>query len=278
MNTVFRLFLCLVCLALPLANGYGSEGESTIQTNSAEQERKAGERMVLTINDVEYAFRWCPPGTFMMGSWAGDPKISGDGIRHQVTLTRGFWMLETEVTQKMWESVMETNPSEFKGGKLPVERVSWDDCQEYIEKLNALGSAPKGYRFSLPTEARWEYACRASTTTAYHFGNTLTKDQANFGRNVGQTSDVDSYPANVWGLYDMHGNVSELCSDWYGNYPGDSMTDPTGAASGSYRALRGGSWLHDAVGCRSAYRHNTIPSHRSSVIGVRLSLVCDEAK
>ena len=229
------------------------------------QDNKAGERMVLTIKDVKYAFRWCPAGTFMMG---------GDGDQHQVTLTHGFWMLETEVTQKMWEDVMEKNMSNFKGDKLPVERVSWNDCHEYITKLNDLGVAPKGYRFSLPTEAQWEYACRAGTTTAYYFGDTLTKEQANFDGN--KTSEVGSYPANTWGLYDMHGNVYEWCMDWYGDYPSGSVTDPTGAVAGSYRVLRGGDWDDVIEDCLSANRSFYHPSDRGHYLGLRVSLVCDE--
>ena len=187
--------------------------------------------MTVTINDVEYTFRWCPPGKFMMGSPADEPNRSNNESQHEVTLTRGFWMLETQVTQQMWESVMGANPSRFKGAKLPVEQVSWNDCQEFITKLNAelksgghkspvsngelTPAALEGYKFSLPTEAQWEYACRAGTTTAYSFGNSLSAEQANFRGNVGQTKDVGSYPANAWGLKDMHGNVWEWCQDWY---------------------------------------------------------------
>jgi len=267
--------LYLFCLTLPLANGYGSEGEATAQANSSEQDRKAGERMVLTIKDVEYAFRWCPAGTFMMGSPASEPNRNNNETQHQVTLSRGFWVLETEVTQAMWEGVMvnNNNPSFFTGSKLPVEYVSWNNCQEYIKKLNDLGVAPKGYRFSLPTEAQWEYACRAGTTTAYHFGDTL-KEQANFDDN--QTKDVGSYPANAWGLHDMHGNVAEWCLDWYGDYPNGNVTDPTGAVKGSFRVLRGGSWDRDALYCRSACRCGYDPSVRDFSMGLRVCLVSNK--
>ena len=276
MRTTSRLFLCLFWFVLPLANGYGSESEATAQANSVEQDRKAGERMVLTIKDVGYAFRWCPAGTFMMGSPEDEADRYDNETLHQVVLSRGFWMLETEVTQMMWASVMEKNPSNFKGSKQPVETVSWNNCQEYIKKLNDLGVAPKGYRFSLPTEAQWEYACRAGTTTAYHFGNTLTKEQANFGGNVGKTSDVASYPANAWGLHDMHGNVLEWCLDWYGDYPNGNVTDPAGAVEGSYRVLRGGGWRVVAEICRSADRERDVPSWWSNSIGLRVALVCEE--
>jgi formylglycine-generating enzyme required for sulfatase activity len=178
----------------------------------------------------------------------------------------------------MWVSVMGTEPSRFKGDllKLPVENVSWNDCQEYIKKLNDLlagtPGVPVGFKFSLPTEAQWEYACRADTTMTYHFGDTLTKEQANFGGGS-KTTEVGKYPANAWGLHDMHGNVFEWCADWYGDYPSDAVTDPVGAPSGSRRILRGGSWYFDAEDCRSALRNFNDPSYRSRNIGLRLSLV-----
>jgi|GEM_PF-1028228 len=250
------------------------------------QPQRAGDRMTLTIKDVEYAFRWCPPGKFMRGSPQEEANRKNDERQHEVTLTRGFWMLETEVTQKMWESVMGSNPSHFKGAKLPVEMVSWNDCQEYITKLNALltstpgllaGTPGTGFKFSLPTEAQWEYACRADTTTAYHFGDSLSTEQANFGHdwNTGKTKEVGSYPANAWGLKDMHGNLWEWCQDWYGNYPSGAVTDATGAERGSNRVLRGGTWSSRAQGCRSAYRLSVGPADRNSDIGFRLVLISE---
>ena len=184
-------------------------------------------------------------------------------------------MLETEVTQLMWVSVMGNEPSRFQGLQRPVEQVSWNDCQEFIKKLNTLlagtPGAPAGFKFSLPTEAQWEYACRAGTTTAYHFGDSLTPQLANFGS--GQTEEVGSYPANAWGLKDMHGNVWEWCQDLYSDYPSGAVTDPVGAEQGSRRVFRGGSWDRDAEYCRSANRSNHVPANRSGDIGLRLSLV-----
>ena len=186
-------------------------------------------------------------------------------------------MLETEVTQGMWMSVMGNNPSSNKGLNLSVTDVSWNDCQEFIQKLNALlagtPGAPAGYTFSLPTEAQWEYACRAGTATAYHFGDTLTQQQANFGGR--ETKEVGSYSANAWGLKDMHGNVWEWCADWYGNYPSSAVTDPTGAEWGSIRVIRGGSWDTLAQSCRSAIRFYRAPTFRSINLGLRLSLVLE---
>ena len=255
-----------------------------------QEQKRAGERKVLAISGVEYPFRYCPLGKFIMGSPASKKEGSYRETQHQVTLTQGFWMLETEVTQAMWEGIMGNNPSHFKGGffkgnkKLPVEGVSWNDCQEYIKKLNGLGVAPEGYRFSLPTEAQWEYACRAGTTTPFNFGSTLNGDKANCngnhpygtttkGQNLAKTTEVGTYPANAWGLYDMHGNVCEWCSDWSGDYPSCSVTNPVGPSSGSYRVLWGGGWYHYARNCRSAYRSDSGPSFRSYSFGVRLSLV-----
>ena len=168
---------------------------------------------------------------------------------------------------------MGNNPSHFKGANLPVETVFWRVAHEFIQKLNGLNVAPAGYRFSLPTEAQWEYACRAGTSTAFHFGSAMTKEQANFG-NVAGTVRVGSYPANAWGLYDMHGNVQEWCLDWLGDYPRGVVTDPTGASTGEQRVVRGGSFEHVlAEHCRPAFRNGFDPAYGSNDIGIRLVLV-----
>jgi len=252
-----------------------------------ERKRKAGHRLALSIKGVDYAFRWCPSGTFTMGSPASEADRSDGETQHQVTLSHGFWMLETPVTQGMWETVMGANPSHFKGSKkLPVESVSWDDCQGFIQKLNGLNIAPSGFKFSLPTESQWEYACRAGTTTPYHFGGVLNGDKANCngnypygtstkGKYLKRTSEVGSYPSNAWGLLDMHGNVCEWCLDWYGDYPSGAVTDPVGSSTGSNRVIRGGCWGHDAQNCRSARRGDGDPARRNNGIGLRLSLVFD---
>ena len=264
-------------------SGYCNDAEVVVLPNPVEQEplpleqeRKEGEagyRMILTIHDVEYPFRWCPPGTFTMGSPVSEEGRNSDETQHQVTISHGFWMLETEVTLGMWESVMGSNPSAFIGGKLPVETVSWNDCQEFVQKLIGLDVAPAGYRFSLPTEAQWEYACRAGTTTPFHSGDTIDRDMVNFGRNLGRTTAVGSYPANAWGLYDMHGNVWEWCLDLYDDYPPGSATDPLGDSSNTSRVLRGGGWFHIAGDCRSAIRRDREPSVRNNAVGMRLALI-----
>ena len=205
-------------------------------------------------DDVEYAFRWCPAGEFTMGSGSD---------AHQVKLTQGFWMLETQVTQKMWQSVMGGNPSYFTGDKLPVECVSWNDCQEFCKKLRA-----KGLNVQLPTEAQWEYACRAGTTGDYA-GN-LDEMAWYVENSSSKTQDVGLKKPNEWGLYDMYGNVWEWCYDWYGSYPNGTVTDPTGPTSGSYRVNRGGGWIFVAEGCRSASRGNDSPDFRDFSLGFRL--------
>ena len=201
---------------------------------------------------------WIKPGTFTMGSPSTEKeRRSNEGPQTQVILSRGFWMSKYEVTQEEYLAVMMgNNPSRFKEDlKRPVEQVSWNDATNYCGKLTArekaVGRLPAGYVYRLPTEAEWEYACRAGTTTATAFGNSLSSAQANFngnypyngaaiGPNIVGTTAVGSYAPNAWGLYDMHGNVYEWCADWSGTYPGGSVTDPKGAVTGSYRVDRGG--------------------------------------
>ena len=257
---------------------------------------KAGTRKVLTVNGIEYAFRYCPAGTFQMGSPEDEAERANDEVLHEVTLSAGFWLLETEVTQEMWKSVMGKNPSWFSpsgGGaekvagldtsRFPVEYVSWEDCQEFIAKLNAGGFAPQGWEFRLPWEAEWEYACRAGTTTPYSWGSSLNGDKANCAGNypygtstegeyLMRTAEVGSYDANAWGLRDMHGNVWEWCADRYGDYGAGAQTAPTGPTSGSLRVLRGGSWFSCAKNCRSAYRYACGPTYRYNSRGFRLAL------
>ena len=227
-----------------------------------DQAPKAGDRKVETVNGVEFAFRYCPPGTFTMGSPTTEEGRKGNETRHEVTLTKGFWMMETEVTQKQWKAVMGTNSSEFKGDDLPVETVTWNDCQEFCKKCTQLGLPVQ-----LPTEAQWEYACRAGTTGAY--AGSLD-EMAWYGSNsASKTYPVGTKKPNAWGLYDMHGNVWEWCADWDGSYPSGSVTDPAGPSDGSLRVYRGGSWSSDAGDCRSACRFYCVPGDRDSRLGFR---------
>ena len=214
---------------------------------------------------------WIQPGTFAMGSPTSEAGRLDDEVQHRVTLTRGFWMSDHETTQAEYESVMGSNPSWFKGSTLPVENVSWDDAVSYCAKLSArelaAGRIVAGQAYRLPTEAEWEYAARAGTTGAYagELGSMGWYD-ANSGY---KTHAVKGKKANGWGLYDMVGNVWEFCSGWYENYPSGSVADPTGATSGSYCVMRGGSWLNEAWYCRSAYRRRFGPFDRVSNLGFR---------
>ncbi|MGL4944025.1 MAG: formylglycine-generating enzyme family protein [Thermoguttaceae bacterium] len=239
------------------------------------QESKAGERKVFSIDGVEYVFRFCPAGEFMMGSPNSENDRSRFETQHRVTLMKGFWMLETEVTQEMWQSVMNRNPSHFKGKRFPVENVSWDDCQEFIRKLNEQTTPMQGLKFSLPTEAQWEYACRAGTTGAY--GGTGNLDEMGwYEDNSGSKPHaVGTKQSNAWGLHDMHGNVWEWCSDLYSDYPSGSVTAPVGQSTSFERADRGGSWKYDARRSRSAYRGKIEPSRRNADLGFRLALVSE---
>ncbi len=218
-------------------------------------------------------------GEFLMGSPTYEPDRESPETQHQVRVS-DFYMGKYEVTQAEWESVTGTNPSEFKGANLPVENVSWDDCQAFIETLNR----KTGKKYRLPTEAEWEYACRAGTITPFNTGGNLTTDQANYNGNypynnnrkgsfMEKTVPVNSFEPNAWGLYNMHGNVWEWCSDWYGDYEDGRVENPAGPTIGSGRVLRGGNWFSNAGSCRSARRYYVTPGFRNAFVGFRLVFV-----
>jgi sulfatase modifying factor 1 len=229
-------------------------------------------------NSIGMKFVWIPPGTFLMGSPKEEEGREDNETQHKVTLSKGFYMGVSLVTQEQWQAVMGNNPSEFEGEKnLPVERVSWDMCQEFIKKLR--DKDKKFYR--LPTEAEWEYSCRAGTTTPFHFGETISTQQANYDGNFvygngnkgvfrEKTMPVNTFPGNAWGLHDMHGNVWEWCQDWHSNYPKNDVVDPQGPGKGEGRVLRGGGWYENPRRCRSAYRDWYIPNHRNYNCGLRV--------
>ena len=211
-------------------------------------------------------------GTFMMGATPEMEKPNSDEKPlHQVTLINDYYMGKYEVTQALWEAVMGSNPSYFKGDNLPVEKVSWNDCQEFISKLNSL----TGRKFRLPTEAEWEYAARGGKKRrGYQYsGSSNITDVAWYDGNSGsKPHPVGTKQANELGIYDMSGNVHEWCSDWYGSYSSSSQTNPTGADSGSFRVFRGGGWGIYARGCRLSYRYIFTPDDRRSYLGLRLAL------
>ena len=229
-----------------------------------------------------------PKGTFMMRSCIEEERIeeeraSNNEEQYQVTISKDYFLGVTEVTQGQYEQVMGTNPSRFQGNKvqvdrsnLPVEQVSWEDAVEFCKKLSDLPEERKAGRvYRLPTEAEWEYACRAGSRSFYSFGASSKSlgDYAWFVGNGGlQTHPVGEKTANGWGLHDMHGNVREWCSDWYGDYPKGAVSDPTGPKEGSDRVERGGGCGVGAEFCRSAFRYRRVPSYRSSDFGFRVAL------
>jgi formylglycine-generating enzyme required for sulfatase activity len=267
-----------------------------------EEQRQLAEerRAVLKIPDD---FVFIQGGTFTMGSPKSEmdrEPVDTDETQHRVTVT-GFYMGKYEITQQEYEAVMGINPSHFQGANLPVEQVSWFDAVAYCNARSQRESLSLAYKivgknvtwnrsangYRLPTEAEWEYACRAGTIGPFSTGNNITTSQANYNGNYPynnnakgiyreKTTDVGSFASNPWGLYDMHGNVSEWCWDWYGAYSMADQTDLSDAASGSYRVLRGGSWFDSAQNLRSARRNCTTPlshsrySNRSRYIGFRV--------
>ena len=216
-----------------------------------------------------------PAGKFMMGSPTTEVGRNNNETQHEVKITQSYYLGKYEVTQEQWEEVMGGNPSFTKGAKLPVTMVSWEDCQEFIKKLNA--KTNRSYR--LPTEAEWEYACRAGTITAYSFGARITKSNSNskFGTSRGKAVIVGSFKANGFGLFDMHGNVWEWCEDWFGAYDSGPVTDPMGPAMGEFRVLRGGSFLGIEWRARSSSRGNFgKPTYKlNGDVGFRLAITAD---
>ena len=211
-------------------------------------------------------------GTFMMGATSEmkNPNSNEKPV-HQVTLTNDYYMGKYEVTQALWQAVMGSNPSEYKGDNLPVETVSWNDCQKFISKLNSL----TGRMFRLPTEAEWEYAARGGKESrGYQYsGSSNISDVAWYDENSGsKTHPVGTKQANEVGIYDMTGNVWEWCSDWYSSYSSSSQTNPTGSDSGSARVSRGGGWFNDASYCRLSVRFYYTPDFRLDILGLRLAL------
>ncbi len=235
-------------------------------------------------NSLGMEFVLIPAGSFFMGSPPEEPHRNGDEVLHEVTISRPFYIQITEVTCGQWCSLM--GRSFFRRDKdpqFPKARVSWFDCKKFIEKLNKLGEG----NYRLPTEAEWEYVCRAGSKTAYTWGPTISCDQAAFCNNsykcktcikvyekmglpVNGPVPVKSFKPNAWGVYDMHGNLWEWCEDWYGPYPGTLVRDPRGPEDGVVKIRRGGSWFKNAFLCRSANRNYASPASRYRTLGFRV--------
>ena len=230
---------------------------------------------------------WIPGGTFVMGSPITEEESYDDEVQHTVTVS-GFYMSRYEVTQREYLAVVGTNPSYFPGDlNRPVEHVNWFDSTQYCDVLNMRERLGSGWVYRLPTEAEWEYACRAGTTTPFHYGQDLLSGMANFngrseyiggvgtrtnvsGTYLDRTTAVGSYAPNAFGLYDMHGSVDEWCLDWGGDYSTGSVVNPRGPASGSIRVIRGGCWYNEAKVCRSAMRIGGCgPGYRNFGFGFR---------
>jgi formylglycine-generating enzyme required for sulfatase activity len=237
---------------------------------------RAQETGILTINlpgKMEMKFRKIPAGKFTMGSPENEKEREPkEGPQHLVTITSPFYLGMYEVTQAQWKAVMGNNPSHFKGNDLPVESVSWNDVQSFIQKLN---QQEKGNKYRLPTEAEWEYACRAGSNTRFSFGDdaAVLGQYAWYNKNSGKSPHpVGQKKPNAWGLYDMHGNVNEWCQSWSGQYPSGPVTDPTGYSSSSTkRVIRGGSWFNWPRTLRSAYRYADHTDFRLNRLGFRLA-------
>ena len=240
------------------------------------------EPLILELGSgVKLALAWIPPGEFEMGAHGGP---STEEPAHKVSFAHGFWMGQYEVTQAQWELVMGSNPAHFKGAKNPVEQVSWDECQEFLRRLNQIAPTNQLLSFRLPSEAEWEYACRAGTTTMVHYGDNLDSGKANFngnypagegakGEDRQKTVPVGFFPPNAWGLYDMHGNVWEWCEDCYHENYVNAPLDGTAwlAPLGSNRIARGGAWIATADCCLSSHRFWLNPNARRNFLGFRVA-------
>ena len=242
---------------------------------------KYGYWQAFKLNDVQQVMRWIPPGVFQMGSPDNEAERLDNENLHSVTLTQGYWLAETACSQSLWSAVMKGNPSNFSDNlENPVNRVSWLECQRFFTTANAL--LPEGLILRFPTEAEWEYACRANTQTVFCWGNGLSTKQANYDGNFPydkgkkgefrqRVVEVLQFSANPWGLYQMHGNVWEWCADLYvENLNGDEV-EPIKSNDGRSRVLRGGCWRYSGHYLRSAYRYDFEQHLRLHYIGFRLA-------
>ena len=276
MNNV-KLLVLISALLVSCSDGKSGKKES-IKVSSTALPPDPGSPLVIEALKLE--LMPIPAGSFSMGSSVQEQDRADDeGPQTIVTITKPFWLSRTEVTQEQWKAVMGNNPSNFKGKDLPVEKISWEDAIAFCEKLNRdlENTLPAGYRYSLPTEAQWEYACRAESTTRFYFGDDPEYDQLDkyawyAGNSSDKTHAVGTKLPNRWDLYDMHGNVWEWCMDWYGEYKGGSTSDPRGADSGEYRVLRGGGWHFDGLDCRAADRNWSFSYGAFSLAGFRVGV------
>lgn len=278
LETTNRWIDCVPVVAPPDKNAFWKSGRPPAWAKDWGRDQY-GAWATFEVDAVRQRLRWMPPGTFRMGSPESEEgRHSDEGPLHDVTLTRGFWLFDTLVTQELRQAVMGENSNRFYGARRPVDSVSWDYAQRFLKTLNQRYGETI---FALPTEAQWEYACRAGTTTAYSFGDdpALLDDYAWYALNAQSTTHVVAAKRpNPWGLYDMYGNVWEWCQDFWGDYKADGAVDLTGPKNGSYRVLRGGSWDSSARYVRSASRIPNDPGNRSYNVGFRCAQVLGMAE
>lgn len=299
MRFSFGVLLIACGVTSLLSQGITSRGDDPAASKSTEPKTTAqkyvGRRTGDTRNDngLKITFIWCAPGTFKMGSPYLELRQHPDEGQAQITLTRGFWLAKTEATQDQWMRIMKTIPWREQlyveeGDDYPATFVNWAEalqfCQKLTEQERTAGRLPAGWRYDLPTEAQWEYACRAGTTTRFHFGDNA-EDLYEYAWYGGLTADgnarFERYPhlvakkkANAWGLHDMHGNVYEWCRGWYGKTH-RTGNDPEGEKSGTLHPSRGGSWDREDFFCRSADRECNDPTDVGSIQGFRIACIPD---
>ena len=293
---LMAVFIFAVGLFYALEKDPNGNTDATDQqlSNLREKDFKPGKHLIVPSLKLEMI--WCEPGSFMMGSpesevdrkldWNDKPAMWNE-ILHEVKLTNGFFLGKFEVTQTQWLQLLGTKPSFFSGDNLPVEQINWYEANKFCKKLTELEKSknriPNDWLYTLPTEAEWEYACRAGSTTVFAYGDNLSSEMANFnGRfpygnaeesiHLNKTVPVGSYRPNIWGFYDMHGNVGEWCLDWIGLYKPGLSIDPTGGVNGSHRVKRGGGYGHKGHWNRSAARSRYRPSEVESGLGFRVVL------
>jgi formylglycine-generating enzyme required for sulfatase activity len=246
---------------------FSTDEAKTAQMELAKSVGKLMEAKIDLGRGVKLEMMLIPAGKFMMGSPGAEAGRRENEMQHEVTLTKPFYMGKYEVTQEQWQVVMGNNPSSVKGARLPVTNVNWNDCQDFIRKLNT--KMKGGYR--LPTEAEWEYACRAGTKTSYSFGNEITLKDANYGAsNILKPVVVGNFKQNAFGIYDMHGNVREWCEDWSAVYTLGAATDPKNTETGTSRVLRGGDFESNGLRICSSTRDGYTPTWQGRHYGFRL--------
>ena len=283
MKRIFTILTFLLCVLMVNAQGIivrkSSQKQPTTQTTTKTPVKKTSATTSSTntnrqriLQELADNMVYVQGGTFTMGATdeQGSDAEDWEKPAHSVTLS-SYYIGKTEVTQELWQAVMGSNPSRFKGNRKPVEQVSWNDCQIFISKLNSL----TGKKFRLPTEAEWEFAAQGAIKSKdykYSGSNTLDDVAWYYGNSGKTTHEVGTKSPNELGLYDMSGNVCEWCNDWYGNYISSPSNNPTGPGSGACRVIRGGSWNDIARYCRSSDRDGITPDNRGNFLGLRLCL------